>query len=184
MRSLFGYGVSASGALAILLSISTAVSAQTAPAPAPARPSRPAPPAAARPADDGAIVLPSFGTEQAPAEAQLGVPIYPTAQFLQSYDAGRGQRIYLFGATAPFTDLVSYYRTVLGSKGDLVFERPATHFFETGRFRESDMAFTPGVTIKDFTGFGSEGYPNPRPGGAPARFPTVIQIVPAGPGDR
>ena len=30
--------------------------------------------------------------EAAPTEATLGVPIYPGAQFLASYDAGRGQR--------------------------------------------------------------------------------------------
>jgi hypothetical protein len=178
MRSLAGFTAAAGVAFAMCLSISDAAGAQAAPMPAPAKPAQPTRPSAARPAD-GSIELPSFGTEQAPTEAQLGVPIYPTAQFLQSYDGGRGQRIYLFGATASFPDLVSYYRTVLGTKGDLVFERPATQFFEAGRFREGDVSFTPGVTIKDFTGFGSEGYPNPNPGGDPARFPTVIQIVPA-----
>jgi hypothetical protein len=40
------------------------------------------------------------------------------------------------------------------------------------------MAFPPGVTIKDFQSQISPGYPNPKPGGLPARFPTVIQIVP------
>ena len=48
----------------------------------------------------------------APTEATLGFPIYPTAQFIASYDAGRGQRYYIFGATAPFAELVAYYRTV------------------------------------------------------------------------
>jgi hypothetical protein len=178
MRFLLGSGAAAGVALATaLLTVSDAAGAQT--APAPVRPSQPPRPSTARPSGGDAIELPSLGKEPAPTEAQLGVAVYPTAQFLQSYDAGRGQRIYLFGATAAFPDLVSYYRTVLGTKGDLVFERPATHFFEAGRFREGDGAFTPGVTIKDFTGFGSEGFPNPKPGGDPARFPTVIQIVPA-----
>ena len=40
------------------------------------------------------------------------------------------------------------------------------------------MAFPPGVTIKDFQSDVSQGYPNPKPGGQPARFPTIIQIVP------
>ena len=40
------------------------------------------------------------------------------------------------------------------------------------------MAFPPGVTIKDFQSEISQGYPNPKPGGQPARFPTIIQIVP------
>ena len=28
----------------------------------------------------------------------LGAPIYPSAVYLTSYDAGRGQRFYLFGS--------------------------------------------------------------------------------------
>jgi hypothetical protein len=40
------------------------------------------------------------------------------------------------------------------------------------------MAFPPGVTIKDFQTDVSQGFPNPKPGGQPARFPTIIQIVP------
>ncbi len=108
----------------------------------------------------------------------LGVPIYPGAQFIASYDAGRGQRYYIFGSTASFVDLVTYYRNALKQKGELVFEVPATHEFDVGRFDEETMAFPPGVTIKDFQSDVSQGYPNPKPGGQPARFPTVIQIVP------
>ena len=80
----------------------------------------------------------------------LGVPIYPGAQFIASYDAGRGQRFYLFGSTASFVDLVTYYRTLLKQRGELVFDAPATHEFDVGRFREETMAFPPGVTIKDY----------------------------------
>ena len=108
----------------------------------------------------------------APTEATLGVPIYPGAQFIASYDAGRGQRYYLFGSAASFVDLVAYYRTALKQKGELVFEAPATHQFDVGKFREETMAFPPGVTIKDFQSDVSQGYPNPKPGGQPARFPT------------
>ena len=108
----------------------------------------------------------------------LGVPIYPGAQFIASYDAGRGQRFYLFGSTASFVDLVAYYRTTLRQKGDLVFDGPATHEFLVGKFREETMAYPPGVTIKDFQSELSQGYPNPKPGGQPARFPTIIQVVP------
>ena len=35
--------------------------------------------------------------EQTPTEQQLGLPVYPGAQFIRSYDAGSGQRYYLFG---------------------------------------------------------------------------------------
>ena len=114
----------------------------------------------------------------APTEAMLGVPIYPGAQFIASYDAGRGQRYYIFGSAATFVDLVTYYRTVLKQKGELVFEVPATHEFDVGKFREETMAFPPGVTIKDYQSEVSQGYPNPKPGGQPARFPSIIQIVP------
>jgi hypothetical protein len=116
--------------------------------------------------------------EAAPTEATLGVPIYPGAQFLASYDAGRGQRYYIFGTAAGFLDLVAYYRNVLKQKGELVFDLPATHEFDVGKFREEAMAFPPGVTIKDYQSDVSAGYPNPRRGGQPERFPTLIQIVP------
>ena len=116
--------------------------------------------------------------EQAPTEEQLGVPLYPGAQFIASYDAGRGQRYYIFGSAASFVELVAYYRTVLKQKGELVYEVPATHEFDVGRYREETMAFPPGVTIKDFQSEVSQGYPNPKRGAQPERFPTIIQIVP------
>jgi hypothetical protein len=116
--------------------------------------------------------------EGAPSEQQLGVPVYPDAKFIRSYDAGRGQRYYLFGAVASYEQVVTYYRTLLKQRGDIVFERPATHMFEVGRYRSETMAFPPGVTVKDFTWGGSAGYPNPTPAAQPARFPTIIQIVP------
>ena len=114
----------------------------------------------------------------APTEAMLGAPIYPSAVYLTSYDAGRGQRFYIFGATVPYAELVGYYKTVLKQKGDELFEAPPTHQFETARFRDESMAFAPSVTIKDYTYGGSAGYPNPKPGATPERFPTIIQIVP------
>jgi hypothetical protein len=107
--------------------------------------------------------------------------VYPSAQFIASYDAGRSQRYYLYGSTAPFADVVTYYRTQLDEKGNLVFREPPTHMFEVGRFREETMAFPPGVTVKDWSWGGSQGYPNPRPGAQPARFPTIIMIVPPPP---
>lgn len=139
----------------------------------PQAPAQPATPSPAAP--PGGTVQPP---EAGPGEGLLGVPLYPGAQFLASFAAGRGQRFYLFGSTASFVDIVAFYRTVLRQKGELVVDAPATHEFDVGRFREETMAFPPGVTIKDFQSQISQGYPNPRPGGQPARFPTVIQIVP------
>ncbi|HEX7139924.1 MAG TPA: hypothetical protein VF219_18875 [Vicinamibacterales bacterium] len=138
------------------------------PRPAPASPA-PSQPPATQPAPKPA---------SAPTEAMLGVPVYPGAQFITSYDAGRGQRYYMFGSASSFVDLVNYYRTVLKQKGELVYEVPATYEFDVGKYNEDTMAFPPGVTIKDYQSDVSQGYPNPKPGGQPARFPTLIQIVP------
>ena len=107
--------------------------------------------------------------------------LYPGAQFLASFDAGRGQRYFLFGSTGSFIDVVTFYRTALKQRGELIFDAPATHQFDIGRFREETMAFPPSVTVKDYTWGGSAGYLNPKRGKQPARFKTVIQIVPAPP---
>jgi hypothetical protein len=144
----------------------------------PTAPPRP-PVTPAPPPEAPAAVPQAVPGDAQPTEATLGFPIYPTAQFIASYDAGRGQRYYIFGATAAYADLIAYYRTQLKEKGNEVFEQPPTHMFEVGRFREETMAFPPGVTIKDWTWGGSPGYPNPRPAAQPARFPTIIMIVPA-----
>ena len=143
------------------------------------------PPAATPPAQRPVVQPPSTAPADpnaVPTEATLGVQIYPGAEFLTSYDAGRGQRYYLFGANASFTEIVNYYRNVLKQKGELVYEAPGVHQFDIGRFREETMAFPPSVTVKDYTWGGSAGYLNPKRGKQPARFKTVIQIVPALPG--
>ena len=170
---------------AVILLLAAALAQQSPGAPAPfprptttTQPPRPggAPPTV-QPAPPPTAATQS-SADRGPAATTLGVPLFPGAQFLASYDAGRGQRFFLYGTTASFLDLVAYYRTVLKQKGELVFDAPATHQFDVGHFREETMAFPPGVTIKDFQSQVSQGYPNPRAGGLPARFPTVIQIVP------
>ena len=174
-------------AAALLAAVLAAVQQQT-PVPQPfPRPGSPQPTTASpaqRPPTTTAppvappATAPAVQSDAVPTEATLGVPIFPNAQFLASYDAGRGQRYYLFGTTGSFVDLVNFYRTVLKQKGDVVFEVPATHEFDIGKFNEDTMAFPPSVTIKDFQSSISAGYQNPKPGAQPARFPTVIQIVP------
>jgi hypothetical protein len=138
------------------------------PKPQPAKPTTPAPAQERKPV-----------AGDTPTEATLGVPLYPSAQYITSYDAGRGQRFYLFGVTAPYSEIVLYYRNALKQRGNELFESPPTHQFETGRFREETMAFPPSVTVKDYTWGGSAGYPNPKRGAQPAVFPTIIQVVPA-----
>ncbi len=160
---------------------------ETTPAPAVQVPrtAPPAAPASARPAPAGPTGAPAraaaqavIPAEPAPTEAQLGLPVYPGATFIRSFDAGQGQRYYLYGSTASFAELVLYYRTQLRDKGDLVYDAPPVHMFEVGRFREETMAFPPGVTVKDYTWGGAKGYLVPTPGATPSRFPTVLQIVP------
>ena len=170
----------------------TSPSSPASSAPKPAQPG-PAGTGTARPAGSGATsaapsasavqpTRPAAGTpaaaEPTPTEEQLGVPIFPGAKFLRSFDAGQNQRYYLFGATAGFGELVLYYRTQLKERGDLVYDEPPVHMFEIGRFREEAMAFPPGVTIKDYTWGGSKGYLVPTPGASPSHYPTIIQIVP------
>ena len=169
-------------ALTILVLGGGSLLGQTQPPPVPQpfpRPSQPATSSEKPPAPAATATSPAATPETKPSEQTLGLPVYPNATFLASYDAGLGQRYYLFGSTASFTTLVGYYRGVLKQKGELVFEEPATHMFEVGKYDEELMAFPPGVTVKDYTWGGSQGYLNPAPGGKPARFPTIIQLVPA-----
>jgi len=181
--------ISVAIAAAVLLGTAAAQTPQpfprgTPPAPAPPATSRPAqPPPAPAPTTSAPAPPAAAPVDPAtPSEASLGFPIYPGAQFIASYDAGRAQRYYIFGSTAAFADLVTYYRTMLKDKGDLVFPDPPTHMFEVGKFNNDTMSFPPGVTIKDFTWGGSQGYANPKPGAQPARFASVIMIVPVPPG--
>jgi hypothetical protein len=165
--------------------LATVVHAQTPqPFPRPGTAQAPAPPApAAAPSAARQQPAPPVGTTT-PTAATLGVALYPGSQFLASYDAGLGQRYYVFGTTAAFADVVGYYRTQLDDRGDFVFKEPATHMFSggsLGRFREETMAFPPSVTVKDWTSGGSQGYPNPRLGAQPTRFPTIVMIVPPPP---
>jgi hypothetical protein len=141
--------------------------------PSPAPTTQAPPPASPAPASPASV---------APPLETLVFPPYPASGYLGSYDAGRGQRYYLFGTAAAYDDIVNYYRTTLDEGGRTVFREPPTHVFEVGRFRDETMAFPPGVTVKDWTWGGSAGYPNPVLRGEPSRFPTVIMIVPPPPG--
>ena len=123
---------------------------------------------------------PPLNTEM-PTEVILGVPIYPTAQFLGSYDVGREQKIYLFGTDASFGQMVGYYHQRLDERGDRVFDTPATHQFDTERFNDDRMNYRPSVTIKDYSSSGSLGYLHPSLSGNATRFVTLIQIVTAPP---
>jgi hypothetical protein len=168
----------------LALGVSAPVHAQVPqPFPKPADPSRAgaqAPPKVEAPQKPGAA--PSPQSAPAPTAASLGLPVYPSAEFIATYDAGRGQQYHLFGTNAPFVQIVEYYKSALKQRGELVYDEPPIHMFEVGRFREETMAFPPGVTVKDYGWAGSLGYLNPKRGAEPARFKTIIQIVPSPPG--
>jgi hypothetical protein len=166
----------------LAVSISTALMAQAVPKPFP-KPGQTPPPVAQPPTAPVTPVQtpaapPAAQGSGAPSDAVLGVTVYPTAQFIASYDAGRGQRYYLYGTTATFAEIVQYYRTLLRQRGELVFEQPPVHQFDLGRFREETMAFPPSVTVKDYAGNGKGGYLVARPDGPAQRYPTIIQVVP------
>jgi hypothetical protein len=140
------------------------------------------PPPATQPAKPPLVAPPTTsapGPNDVPTEASLGVQILPGAEFLASYDASKGQRYYLFGTNSSFAEVVNYYKTVLKQKGELIYDEPAIHEFDIGKFKEDTMAFPPSVTVKDYTWGGSAGYLNPKRGKQPIRFKTIIQIVPA-----
>ena len=169
---------------ACMFALPWVTAAQTpAPFPRPGQTQTPSrPPAQPQPSTPTTAAPPPPSAADKDGPGDLGVPIYPGAQFITSYDAGRGQRYYLFGTESDFTQIVGWYRTTLKQKGELVFEEPPVHMFEIGRYKEETMAFTPSVTVKDYTWAGSAGYINPKRGGTPARFKTIIQVVPNPPG--
>jgi hypothetical protein len=164
------------------------------PFPQPSQPSAP-PPSSTAPPPTTAAKSPSApattasapaatpaATANRPTERDLGVPIYPAADYLDAYDAGHGQRYYLFGTNAPFADIVAYYKNMLHDSGHELFKAPAMQQFDLGKFRDDTMAYPPSVVVKDYTwsldGQRSDGY-LAVDGTREKRYKTVIQIVPA-----
>lgn len=112
-----------------------------------------------------------------PTEATLGAPLYPTSEFLESFDAGRGQRYYIFGTNAAYSEIVGYYKNIMKNGGRTIFEAPAMQQWELAKFQDQTMAFPPSIVVKDYSWGGSEGYLFVD-GTKEKRFRTVIQIVP------
>jgi hypothetical protein len=144
-------------------------------------PQTPTPPSTSS-SQPGAAMGPGAATtspEIAQLEATLGVKIYPTADFLESFDAGKGgQHYYLFGTDATYPDIVNYYKSVLQKGGRTLFQAPAMYQFDLGDFDDKTMAFQPSVVVKDYTWLGSDGYLFVK-GTTQHRYRTIIQVVPA-----
>jgi hypothetical protein len=136
----------------------------------------PKPPVTQPPVGEAPPAPPPVGT---PTVQDLnGTPVYPGAEYLDSYDAGRGQRYYIYGTNTPYADIVVYYRNVLKNASNReIFRLPAMHQFDLGRFAEESMAYPPSVVVKDYTWNESQGYLMVT-GTTEKRFKTVIQIVP------
>lgn len=119
---------------------------------------------------------------QAPSVTELGkAAIYPSAEFLDSFDAGQGQKILLYGTNMPYDQIVTFYRAQRLSNREL-FSDPPMHQFDLGRYDERVMAYPPSVVVKDYTWNGSEGYLHVS-GTTSKRYRTIIQIVPVLPAD-
>jgi hypothetical protein len=148
------------------------------PGSAPARPAdQPSSPSGPSGPPTAIATQPSDPTVQPPD----GLPVYPSAEFIDGFDAGSGQRYYLYGATAPYATVVAYYKTALKNGGRELYRTPPMQQFDLGRFEENTMAYPPSVVVKDYTWNGSSGYLAVS-GTTEKRYRTVIQIVPAGPG--
>ena len=163
-----------------------ALSVQTTPVPKPfpgstsASPPAPAGPPTP-PAGQAPILRPAPPSAQSgvPTDAMLGVPgvIYPTAEFLEAIDIGKGQHCYLFGTDATFAEMVAYYKQVLKDGGRELFKAPAMQQFDLGKFQEQTMAYQPSVVVKDYAFGAGEGYLHIN-GTKERRFKTIVQIVP------
>ena len=98
-------------------------------------------------------------------------PVYPERAVHHVVRRGSRSALLSVRASAPFVEVVTFYRTALKQKGDVLFETPPTHQFETGRFRDETMAFPPSVTIKDYTFGGSAGLSQSEAGRTAAALP-------------
>jgi hypothetical protein len=145
-----------------------------------APPSRPADPPATQPATQPPAAAPAPAAAARPApvvETPAGLPVYPTAEFIDAYDAGQGQRYYIYGTNAAYADILTYYKALLKNGGRELYRTPPMQQFDLGRFQEDTMAYPPSVVVKDYTWNGSPGYLSVT-GTSEKRFKTIIQIVP------
>jgi hypothetical protein len=135
------------------------------------------PPAPGTPAPSAVIPKTSTSQEGGSFDPRLtGVPIYPGSEMLSSFDSG-AQKVFLFGSSMPYSDVVAYYKTQLRSGGSEVFKTPAMQQFDLGSFRSESMDYRPSVVVKDYGATDTAGYLHVT-GTAEKRYRTVIQIVP------
>ncbi|HVZ21317.1 MAG TPA: hypothetical protein VG871_09665 [Vicinamibacterales bacterium] len=197
MRVAYRWSAFVAG-MGLALTMTTAGQAQTTPVPrpfpgsgSPSAPTAPSgrgntpppqtPPATSQPPTEPPATPPAAGSgsSQAPMLPST-VPVYPSADYLDSFDAGAGQRYYVYGTNLPYADLVAYYRTVLKNGGRELYKTPGMWQFDLGRFQDN-MAYPPSIVVKDYFSENSPGYLFVS-GTSEKRYRTIIQIVPPGPG--
>jgi len=184
---MHGPGLGPTWIFAVMLTAVTAAqTSQVPPVPRPFPGATPAQPSANKPADPAAPApttakpAPPPVTPNPANTAQNGAAafVYPGAEFLSSFDAGRDQRFYLYGTNASFAEIVLYYKGALKTGGGReLMKTPAMQQFDIGRFDEDTMAYPPSVVVKDYTWNNSAGYLFVN-GTTEKRFKTIIQIVP------
>jgi len=140
-----------------------------------------APPSSAPPPSTVPAAIPERTAGVPTMPAPQGLPVYPSAEYIDGFDAGAGQRYYLYGTNTPFDEIVAYYRNALKNGGREIFREPPTRQFDLGRFQENAMAYPPSVVVKDYTWNGSAGFLAVS-GTTEKRYRTIIQIVPPSPG--
>lgn len=175
-----------------------AISAQSAPPPAQTPPpatQTPTPtPTPPRPAPfPGASQPPaSTAAPAATAPAQTGgspnlgaidprlalVPGYPGAEYLESFDAGKGQRLFVFGTNDPYARVVAFYKSQFKKTGEEVSRAPGIQQFDLGAFDSTGMAQRPSVIVKDYAWPQPTDYYIHVAGTAEKHFTTLIQIIP------
>jgi len=121
----------------------------------------------------------SATSSQAPSETLLGIKIYPNAEYLESFDVGRGQKCYLFGTNMAFTDIVLYYKGQFrGNTGRELFKMPPVQWWDLGNFDDKTMAMQPSVVVKDYSAVDGGGYLFIS-GATQKKYKTLIQVVPS-----
>ena len=168
--------VFASAFVVVMTAADAAWAQTTTPVPKPAPFPGTTPPSTAKP-DPAATKSPAAAQDGASVDPRLaGIPIYPGAQLLFSFDAGRGQHVFTFGTDMPYSDIVAFYRNQLRSSGTEIFRTPNIQQFDIGQFRADTMTYRPGVVVKDYSG-DAAGYLHVS-GITETRYRSVIQIVP------
>ena len=116
----------------------------------------------------------------APVDPLLaGIPLYPCAVYLETFEVGPGQRLFAFGTNDTYLDVVQFYKTQLKKSGEELSKMPAIYQFERGTFDSGTMSQRPGIIVKDYAWPAvTDAYLHVS-GTTGTRYRTVIQVIPA-----